>query len=103
MDDQRQDNQLEPIYSSSVPIRDVALKTRQKQWTIEKGGKKGSGISVLMAWHDDDDEFVGNFIFKWVRTNCFHTRIVIVSTQFIILFNINHLFVHIEVVTSIAI
>ncbi len=46
MDEQRQDDQLEPIYSSSVPIRDVALKTCQKQWTIERGGEKGSGISV---------------------------------------------------------
>ena len=27
--------QLEPTYSSSVPIRDVALKTRRKKWTIE--------------------------------------------------------------------
>ena len=27
MDEQGQDNQLEPTYSSSVPIRDVALKT----------------------------------------------------------------------------
>ena len=36
-------------------IRDVALKTCRKQWTIENGGKKGSGISVMMAWHDDDD------------------------------------------------
>ena len=27
MDKQRQDDQLEPIYNSSVPIQDVALKT----------------------------------------------------------------------------
>ena len=38
-----------------MPIRDVALKTYRKQWTIEKGGKKASGISVLRARHDDDD------------------------------------------------
>ena len=44
-----------PVYSSSVPIRDVVLKTCRKQWMIEKGGEKGSGISVLMARHDDDD------------------------------------------------
>ena len=56
MDEQRQDDQLEPTYSSSVLIRDVALKTCRKQWTIEKGGEKGSKISVLMARHDDDDE-----------------------------------------------
>ena len=53
MDEQRQDNQLEPTYSSSVPIWYVALKTCQKQWAIEKGGEKGSGISVLMARYDN--------------------------------------------------
>ena len=52
MDEQKQDDQLEPTYISSVPIRYLA----QDLWTIEKGGKKGSGISVLMAWHDDDDD-----------------------------------------------
>ena len=56
MDEQTQDDQLEPTYSSSVPIRDVAQKTFRKQWTIEKGDDKGSGISVLMAWHDDDGD-----------------------------------------------
>ena len=50
MDEQRQDNQLEPIYNSSVPIQDVALKT------IETGGGRGSGRSVLAVQHDDDDE-----------------------------------------------
>ena len=55
MDEQRQDDQLEPTYSSSAPIRDAALKTCRKQWTIEKGGEKESGISVLMARHDDND------------------------------------------------
>ena len=53
MDKQTQVNQLEPTYSSSVPIQDVAPKTCWKQWTIEKGGEKGSGISVLMVRHDD--------------------------------------------------
>ena len=41
-------------HSNSVPIRDVVLKTCWKQWTIGKGGERGSGISVLMARHDDD-------------------------------------------------
>ena len=27
-----------------------------KQWTIETGGEKGTGIPVLMAQHDDDDD-----------------------------------------------
>ncbi len=56
MDEQRQDVQLEPTYSSSVPILDVALRTCQKQWTIGRGGERGPGISVLIARHDDDDD-----------------------------------------------
>ena len=55
MDDQRQDDQLELTYCSSVPIRDVTLRTCRKQWTIGRGGERGSGISVLMARHDDDE------------------------------------------------
>ena len=53
MDEQRQDDQLEPICNSSVPIQDVALKTYQKRWTIEKVGSRGSGRSVLTARHDN--------------------------------------------------
>ena len=34
----------------------VALKTCRRRWTIEKSGERGSGISVLAARHDDDDE-----------------------------------------------
>ena len=43
MDEQRQDDQLEPIYNSSVPIQDIALKTSQERWTIETGRERGSG------------------------------------------------------------
>ena len=57
MDEQRQKDQLEPTYHSSVPIQDVTLRTCQKRWTIEKGGRRGSGISVLAARHDGDDDF----------------------------------------------
>ena len=53
-DGQRRDAQLEHTYSSSVQIVDVARKTCQKQWTIGRGGKRGSIISVQIAWHDDD-------------------------------------------------
>ena len=56
MDEQKQDDQLESTYNSSVAIQDVALKTYRKRWTIERGDGRGSGISVLMAWHDDDDD-----------------------------------------------
>ena len=55
MDEQRQDDKLEPIYSSSVPIQDIALKTSREQWTIVAGGERGPGRSVLVARHDDDD------------------------------------------------
>ena len=41
-------------YSSSVLIRDVALRTCRKQWTIGRGGERGSEISVLMVHHHDD-------------------------------------------------
>ena len=54
MAEQKQDDQLEHTYSSSVRIRDVALKTCQRWWTIGKSGERGSGISVLAARHDDD-------------------------------------------------
>ena len=53
---QKQDDQLEHIYSSYVKIRDVALKTCQRRWMIGRSGERGSGISMLAAWHDDDDD-----------------------------------------------
>ena len=53
---QNQDDQLKHTYSSYVRIRDVTLKTCQRQWMIGRSGEKGSGISVLAAWHDDDDD-----------------------------------------------
>ena len=55
MAEQKQDDQLEHTYSSYVRIRDVALKTCQRRWTIGRSGEIGSVISVLVAWHDDDD------------------------------------------------
>ena len=53
---QKQDDQHEHIFSSSVRIRDVVLKTCLGRWTIGRSGEEGSGISVLPAWHDDDDK-----------------------------------------------
>ena len=62
---QKQVNQLEHTFSSYVRIRDVALKTCRRRWTIGKSGKRGSGISVLAARHDDDDDdFTGPKTFK---------------------------------------
>ena len=51
---QKQDDQLEHTYSSYVRIRDVALRTCRRRWTIGKSGEKGSRISVLAVRHDDD-------------------------------------------------
>ena len=51
--EQKPEDQLEHTYSSSVRIRDGALKTCQRRWTIGKSDERGSGISVLAAWHDD--------------------------------------------------
>ena len=62
MDKQKQDYQLEPIYNSSVPIQEVALKAYLEQWTIETGGGRGSGRSMLVAWYDDDTP--NNFLQK---------------------------------------
>ena len=52
----KQGDKLEPTYSSSVRIRDIALRTCQKWWKIGRSGERGSGISVLVARHDDDEE-----------------------------------------------
>ena len=54
----RQDDQLEPIYNSSVLIQNVALKTSRERWTIETGGGRESGTSMLMAWYDDDGDYI---------------------------------------------
>ena len=40
MAEQKQDDQLEHTYSSYVRIRDVALKTCQRWWTIGKSGER---------------------------------------------------------------
>ena len=55
MDEQRQDDQLEPIYNSSGPIQHIALKNYREEYTIEKGwGERMSGRSVLVARHEYD-------------------------------------------------
>ena len=38
-----------------------SLKTCWKQWSIEKVGEKEPGIFVLMAWHDNDDDFLKTY------------------------------------------
>ena len=56
MANQKQEDELEHSYSSYVMIRDVILKTCRRRWMIGRRGERGSGISVLAARHDDDDE-----------------------------------------------
>ena len=56
MDEQRQDDQLEPIYNSSVLIQDVALKKYRERWMIETSGGRGSGRSTLAARHHDEND-----------------------------------------------
>ena len=53
---QKQDDQHEHTFRNYVRIQDVVQKTCLRRWTIGKSGERGSGISVLPAWHDDDDE-----------------------------------------------
>ena len=53
---QKQDDLLEHTYSSYARIPNVALKTCQRRWTIGRKSERGSGISVLAARHDDDDD-----------------------------------------------
>ena len=64
MAEQKRDNQLEHTFNSYVRIRDVALKTCQRRWTIGRSGERGSGKYVLAVRHDDDDDglFAHNLI-----------------------------------------
>ena len=56
-------------FSNYVRIRDVVQKICLRRWTIRKSGKRGSGISVLPAQHDDDDEGVWQYRFLWLSLN----------------------------------
>ena len=56
MTDQKQSDPLEPTYSSSEWMRGVAMRTCRKRCSIGRGGERGSGIFVLMARQDDDDD-----------------------------------------------
>ena len=51
MAEQKQDDQLEHTYSNYMRIRDAALKTYRRRWTIGRSGERGPVVR-----HDDDDE-----------------------------------------------
>ena len=53
---QKRDDQHEHTFSSYVRIRDAVLKTYLGRWTIGRSGERGSGISVLPARYDDNDD-----------------------------------------------
>ena len=59
MDVQKQDDQYELTYSNYVRTQDVTLKTCRRRWMIGRSGERGSGISVLTARHNDDDDITG--------------------------------------------
>ena len=62
---QNQDDHHKHTFSSFVRIRDVALKTCQRWWTIGKSGERGSGISVLVA--RQDDIYIYIYIYIYMR------------------------------------
>ena len=55
MDVQMLDDQLEPIYNSSVWTQGVVSVICRKRWMIGTNGERKSGKSVLAARHDDED------------------------------------------------
>ena len=57
---QMQNDQRELTYSSYVKTQDVTLKTCRRRWMIGRSGERGSGISVLAARHDDDDDDIAD-------------------------------------------
>ena len=59
---QKQDGQHEHKFSNYVRIWDVVQKTCRRRWTIGKSGERGSGISVIPARHDDDDDTFPKYI-----------------------------------------
>ena len=56
MAEQKQRDQLQPTYSSSVRIPDVTKRTCQKQLTIGRSGERRSRISMQGARQDNDDD-----------------------------------------------
>ena len=71
---QKQDDQHERTFSSYVRIQVVVLKTYLGRWTIGRSGERGSGISVLPARYDDDDDSFSHQC-HWFY-NCCHTFVI---------------------------
>ena len=64
MDKQMLDDQIGPIFKSSVPIQNVAWRTCRERLTVQMGSEKMSGKSLLAALLDDDDDNI--------RDECIH-------------------------------
>ena len=64
---QKQDDQHEHTFSNYVRIRDVVQKTCLRRWMIGKSGKRGSGISVIPARNDNDDDDIADTLNMCVR------------------------------------
>ena len=82
MAEQKQDDQLEHTYSSYMRIRDVALKTCRRRWTIGRSGERGSRISVQAARHDDGI-YIYIYIYIYIRSmtndTCWRSKDVLIS------------------------
>ena len=61
--DQAKAGRLARTYSGYVRIRDVALKTCRRRWTIGRSGERGSKISMQAAQHDHDDLWFSLVVF----------------------------------------
>ena len=66
MDEQRQNDQLEPIYNCSVSIQSIALKTNRERWTIEADGEKRVGE---LAARYDDNIYIYIYIYIYTRAS----------------------------------
>ena len=95
---QKQDDQHEHTFNSCVRIRDAVLRTCQGRWTIGSG-ERGSGISVLPAWHDDDYIYIYIYIYIkmlssgfsfWMRFRTFWTTHIYYFNAIHTLFHVLH-------------
>ena len=69
MDEQWQDDHLEFMYNSSVPIQDIDWKTSWERWMTETGDERESGRSMLAVWHDDDDDEIELKVLQYLDNN----------------------------------
>ena len=72
----KRDDQQEHTFINYERIRDVVRKTCLRRWTIGKSGERGSGISVLPARHDDDDDerYLKNASYSWHKCCIYSSR-----------------------------